>query len=170
MPLSCYQEPSIGLASKPNSMPMQKDWGKAGCWSPRPSLNEALNLKDPDCWFESDQSSVSTSSSVSSRFDRSGGSRHTNSGQWCCRESSDYLKINLPVFKDEDVKTPSLIKAGIGTWWCITTHGAETIPFSPMLSTPCKVIQVSWLEVWKQTSPWMAYSPYWMRITTMSRP
>ena len=66
----------------------------------------ALNLTPsplPDCGFESDKSSVSTSSSVSSRYDRSSGSRHKHNGQ-CCRDPEGHTKINLPVFKDEDKK------------------------------------------------------------------
>ena len=34
---------------------------------------------------------------------RSGGSRHTHHGQ-CCRETGGHMKINLPVFEDEDMK------------------------------------------------------------------
>ena len=64
-----------------------------------------LPLPSPDHGFESDQSSVSTSSSVSSRSDRSGGSRHSNHGQCHCQgNSGGHMKINLPVFKDEDMK------------------------------------------------------------------
>ena len=53
--------------------------------------------------FESDWSSVSTSSSVSSRSDRCGSSRHSHHGI-CHREPGGHMKINLPVFKDEDMK------------------------------------------------------------------
>ena len=53
--------------------------------------------------FESDWSSVSTSSSVSSRSDSSGGCRHSHHGQYC-RGLGGHMKINLPVFKDEDTK------------------------------------------------------------------
>ena len=57
----------------------------------------------PDCGFKSDRSSVSTSSSVSSRSDRSGVYRHTHCGQ-CYREPGGHMKINLPVFMDKDKK------------------------------------------------------------------
>ena len=46
---------------------------------------------------------MSTSSSVSSHSSRSGASRHTPHGQ-CHREPGGHMKINLPVFKDEDRK------------------------------------------------------------------
>ena len=63
--------------------------------TPTPHLHQNVCL--------SDRSSVSTSSSVSSWSNRARGSRHPHLG-WCCRESRDHMKINLPVFKDEDKK------------------------------------------------------------------
>ena len=51
--------------------------------------------------FESDRSSASSSSSV---IEESGGSRHPHH---CCqphRETGGHMKINLPIFKDEDTK------------------------------------------------------------------
>ena len=54
-------------------------------------------------WVWEDQSSVSTSSSVSSRSNRSGGSRHSHHIQWHHRESGGHMKINLPIIKDEDM-------------------------------------------------------------------
>ena len=67
-------------------------------------LQAALSpSSSPDCGFKGDRSSVSTCSSVSSRSDRSGSSRCTHCGQ-CCGEPGDHMKINLPVFKDEDAK------------------------------------------------------------------
>ena len=58
----------------------------------------------PDHGFESDQSSVLTSSSVSWRSDRSGGSGHSHCGWQHGRESGGHMKINLPIFKDKDMK------------------------------------------------------------------
>ena len=53
--------------------------------------------------FESDSSSLSTASSVSLQSDKLEGSLHS----WCGRqhrETRAHMKINLPVFKDEDAK------------------------------------------------------------------
>ena len=69
-------------------------------WHPWAALAPSPSL---DLGFKSDKSSVSTSSSVSSRADRSWGSRCMHHGQ-CCRETGGHMKINLPVFKDEDKK------------------------------------------------------------------
>ena len=60
-------------------------------------------LHSLDHGFKSDGTLVSTSSSVSSRSDRSGGSRNQLCGQ-CCQQPRWHMKINLPGFKDEDKK------------------------------------------------------------------
>ena len=63
-----------------------------------------LPLLSSDHGFKNDQSSPSTSSSVSSMSERSGGSRQPHHGQQPCREPRGHMKINLPVFKDDDTK------------------------------------------------------------------
>ena len=60
-------------------------------------------LPSLDCRFESDRSSVLTASSMSSLSDRSEGSWCPQQGRWC-GETRAHMKINLPVFKDEDTK------------------------------------------------------------------
>ena len=61
---------------------------------PSPSLNRG---------FESDQSLLSMTSSMSSRSDRSGGPQHPRRGRQHQGEGA-CMKINLPIFKDEDAK------------------------------------------------------------------
>ena len=63
-------------------------------WLPSPS---------PDCRFESDRSSLLMASSMSSMSDRSEGSQHPRCGRQH-QEDGAHMKINLPVFKDEDAK------------------------------------------------------------------
>ena len=103
-PVEWWGEPK--LHPKPSyqewGQALQKDWGQEWweLWADPP----LPPLPSPDCGFKIDWSSASTSSSVSSRSDRSGGSRPSHWG-WChCRESGAHMKINLPVFKDEDMK------------------------------------------------------------------
>ena len=57
----------------------------------------------PDHGFENNRSSVSTTYSMSLLSDRSEGSQHLQRGRWC-GEVGAHLKINLPIFKDEDTK------------------------------------------------------------------
>ena len=63
-------------------------------WFPSPS---------PDHGFKSNWSSLSMASSMSSRSDQSDRSRHSRWGRWHWEEGV-HMKINLPVFKDEDAK------------------------------------------------------------------
>ena len=62
-----------------------------------------LQSPSTDHGFESDRSSLSMALSMSSMSDRSGGSWHSQCGRWH-REGGAHMKINLPVFKDEDAK------------------------------------------------------------------
>ena len=61
-------------------------------------------LLSSDHGFESDRSLASTSSSVASVSERSGGSRCPCCGWWPHRETGGHMKINLPVFKDDNTK------------------------------------------------------------------
>ena len=72
----------------------QRDQELVQPWLPSPS---------PDWGFESDQSLVLTASSISSHLDRSNGSQHPHHGR-CCWQAGGHMKINLPIFKDEDTK------------------------------------------------------------------
>ena len=71
-------------------------WRDQRPWLPR------FPLPSPDCGFESDRSSFLMTSSMSSRSDHSDGSRCSRWGRWHWEEAC--MKINLPIFKDEDAK------------------------------------------------------------------
>ena len=59
-------------------------------------------LPSPDHGFESDRSSVLTTSLMSLLSDQSEGSQHRR-GRWC-GEARAHMKINLPIFEDKDAK------------------------------------------------------------------
>ena len=63
-------------------------------WFPSPSLDHG---------FEGDRSSLSTVSSMSSMSERSDRSKHSQWGRWHWEERA-HMKINLPIFKDEDAR------------------------------------------------------------------
>ena len=63
-----------------------------------------LPLLSSDHGFESNRSTASTSSSVSSMPERLGCSRCPHHGRCPHREPGGHMKINMPVFKDEDTK------------------------------------------------------------------
>ena len=60
-------------------------------------------MPSPDCGFKSDQSLLLTASSMSSSSDQSDGSRCSRQGRWYW-DGGACMKINLPIFKDEDTK------------------------------------------------------------------
>ena len=187
-----------GLSLWPASLPTAAAWWEVPRHGPRPGYQEwcqtpqqgwdwdcvrsrlggnelwatppPLPLPSPDHGFESDQGSASTSSWVSLRSKTLGGSRHPCHGQQPHQESRGHMKINLPVFKDEDTKDTITYQS----WqWDLTMYHhawCQDCTLLPMLFVPCKVTQVSWWEVQGQTSPWMMYSLYWMSTITMSRP
>ena len=66
---------------------------------PQPQLPSPF----PDHGFKSERSLVLTTSSMLSLSNRSEGSQHSQCGRQC-RETGTRMKINLPVFKDEDAK------------------------------------------------------------------
>ena len=72
----------------------QRDQRPPSLWFPSPS---------PDWGFESNRSSLSTVSLMSSRSERSDRSQHPRWGRWHWEDGA-HMKINLPVFKDEDAK------------------------------------------------------------------
>ena len=67
----------------------------------RPRMPRIPSLS-PDRGFESDQSSTSVASSMSSQSDHSNRSGHSRQGRRHREETR--MKINLPIFKDEDAK------------------------------------------------------------------
>ena len=73
------------------------------CWrDQRPPLPR-FPLPSLDHGFESNWSSLWMASSMPSRSDRSDGCQHSQRGRWH-REDGACMKINLPIFKDEDAK------------------------------------------------------------------
>ena len=72
----------------------QRDQRLPSPWLPSLSL---------DCRFKSNRSSSSMTLSMSSMSDRSEGSWHSQCGRWHWEDGA-HIKINLPVFKDEDAK------------------------------------------------------------------
>ena len=75
-------------------------WERNRRWRDQRPQSPELPSPSLDHGFESDRSSLSTTSSMSSRSDQSDGSRHSRQGRQHREEA--HMKINLPIFKDED--------------------------------------------------------------------
>ena len=122
------------LSPQPAKMPVVSEWWEVPRLSPCPAHQEwgwDQEQRQWELWvvppqspfllsdheYESDRSSASTSSSVASVSERSGGSRHPHCVWWPHRETGGHIKINLLVFKDEDAKDAIMYQS----WWWDTT-------------------------------------------------
>ena len=74
-----------------------------GHWRDQRPLSPQFPSPSLDHGFESHRSSLSMTSLMSSRSYRSDGSQCPRQGRWH-QEDGACMKINLPVFKDEDAK------------------------------------------------------------------
>ena len=106
---------------------VHQEWGQAWQWGwDQDQRQQELWVVPPQSpllssnhRFESDRSSASTSSSMASVPERSGGSRHPCNGQWPHRKTGGHMKINLPVFKDKDTKDAIMYQS----WhWDVTVY------------------------------------------------
>ena len=85
----------------------------------------------PDCGFESDRSLLSTTSLMSSRSDQSDRSRHSRQGRW--HQGEARIKINLPVFKDEDAKDAVTYQSwrwDLTMYWCSGCRDCILLPYA----------------------------------------
>ena len=79
-----------------------------------------------------------------SMSERSGGSRHPCHGQWPCREPRGHMKINLPVFKDEDTKDAITYQS----WhWDLTVYRHAGCWDHTLLPMPFILYKVIWGSV-----------------------
>ena len=90
---------------------------------------------------------------------------------WCHRESGGHMKINLPVFKDEDTKDAITCQS----WhWDLTVYHCAGCSYCTLLPYAIHSLQGYSMGVGEKFGdrhhPAWWYSPYWMSITTMSRP
>ena len=86
----------------------------------RPPLPWLL-LPFPDHGFEGDRSSLFTTSLMLSRSDRPEEYQHSRCGRWY-QEDGANMKINLPVFKDEDAKDAVAYQSwrwDLTVYWCV---------------------------------------------------
>ena len=102
--MSLPKDVSGGCSSDYPQMPCQPSRGQE-CnrrWRDQRPQSPRFPLPSLDCGFKSDRSSFSMTSSMSSRSDHSDRSRHSRQSRWHQEETC--MKLNLPIFKDEDAK------------------------------------------------------------------
>ena len=94
-------------------------------------LSPRFPLPSPDHGFESDRSSLSMTSSMSSRSDHSDRSRHSRWGRWHQEETC--MKINLPIFKDEDTRDAVTYQSWrwhLMVYWCAGWRDHTLLPYT----------------------------------------
>ena len=109
-------------------------------------------LLSSDHGLESDRSTVSTSSSVSSMSERSGGSRHPHHGRCLCREPGGHMKINLSVFKDEDTKDAVTYQSwhwDLAVYHCAGCWDCTLLPYTihSLQSYPGELVRNSGMDI-----------------------
>ena len=105
----------------------------------------------PDCGFKSNRSSLSMASSMSSRSHRSDRSWHSWWGRWY-QEDWAHMKINLPVFKDEDAKDAVTYQSwrwDLTVYWCAGCRDCTLLPYAirSLQGYPDKLVQSSGMDI-----------------------
>ena len=111
-------------------------------WFPPPS---------PDHGFNSDRSSLSMASLMSSMSDRSEGSWHSQWGRQH-QEDGTHMKINLPVFKDKDAKdvvTYQSWRWDLTMYWCVGCRDCTFLPYAiwSLQGYPGELVQSSSTDI-----------------------
>ena len=115
-------------------------------WRDQRPQSPRFPLPSLDHGFERDRSLLSMTSSMSSRSDHSEGSGHSRQGRWHRKETC--MKINLPIFKDEDAKyavTYQSCRWDLMVYWCAGCRDCTLLPYTIRYF---KVILESWYKAW----------------------
>ena len=104
----------------------------------------------PDRGFESDRSSLSMASSVSSQSDCSDGSRCSRQGRR--HQEEMHMKINLPIFKDEDAKDAVTYQSwrwDLMVYWHTRCRDRTLLPYAirSLQGYPGELVQSSGIDI-----------------------
>ena len=86
----------------------------------------------PDHRFESGRNSVLAALLVSSQSDRLEGFWHSQCSRWH-RKTGAHMKINLPIFKDEDTKDPTTYQSwrwDLTVYYCVGCWDCTLLPYT----------------------------------------
>ena len=100
------------------------------CWRDQRPPSPWFPSPSPDHGFENDRSSLSMTSLMLSRSDRSDGCQHPRWGRWHWEDGA-HMKINLPVFKDEDAKDTVTYQSwrwDLTVYWCAGCRDHTLLP------------------------------------------
>ena len=110
-----------------------------------------LPSPSPDCGFKSNRSSLSTASSMSSMSDGSDESWHFQCGRWHWEDGAR-MKINLPVFKDEDAKDAVTYQSwrwDLTVYWHVGCRDCTLLPYAiwSLQGYPGKLVWSSGMDI-----------------------
>ena len=116
----------------------------------RPQLPQ-FPSPSPDCGFESNCSSLLMASSMSSSSDQSDGSRHSRQDRQHWEEGA-CMKINLPIFKDEDTKDAVTYQSwrwGLMVYWHVGCRDCTLLPYAirSLQGYPRELVQSSGTDI-----------------------
>ena len=118
----------------PNHQPLphqpSRGWDHNRYWRDHMQPPHRLPSPSPDHGFKSNRSLLLMASSMSSMTDRSEGSQCSQGGRWH-REDGAHMKINIPVFKDEDAKDAVTYQSwrwDLTVYWCVGCRDHTLLP------------------------------------------
>ena len=147
-------------------------WGKASDrWhrNPRPVLPHPLTC--PRLWiWKQEESGVKGPCSVpSDNLTGPKASQHPYRGR-CCRETRGHMKINLPVFKDEDMKDAITYQSwrwNLTVYCCAGCWDHTLIPYT--IWSLQGYLGEHHEELWDGHNLWTMCLPSWMNIIITSK-
>ena len=109
-----------------------RGWERNRFWRDQRPQSPCFPSPSPDFGFKSNQSLLSMASLMLSRSDRSDGSWHPRRGREH-QEEGAHMKINLPIFKDEDAKdavTYQCWRWDLMVYWCEGCRDHTILPYA----------------------------------------
>ena len=121
------------------------------CWRDQRLPPPQLPSPSPDCGFKSDRSSLSMALLMLSMSDRSEESWHSQCGRWHWEEGA-HMKINLPVFKDEDAKdlvSYQSLRWDLTMYQCVGCRDHTILPYAiwSLQGYPGELVQSSGTDI-----------------------
>ena len=145
------------------------------CWRDlRPPLPQ-FPSHSLDCGFRSNRSSLLMASLMSSRSDRSDRSWHSQQGRWHWEDGA-HMKINLPVFKDQDAKDTVIYQSwrwNLIVYHCVGCRDHTLLPYAiwSLQGYPGELVQSSGTDItlddvgwsWMNTIIMWKHCTHWIR-------
>ena len=140
-----------GSDHQPSPHQPSRGWECNRCWRDQRPQSPQFPSPSLDYGFKSNQSSLSITSLMLSRSDRSDGSQCPRRGRQH-REEGAHMKINLPIFKDEDAKDAVTYQSwrwDLMVYWCAGCRDHTLLPYAirSLQGYPRELVQSSGMDI-----------------------